>query len=80
MSTLHYPEDDYEYEYYFQDEEDDYDPEGSCVECGHYPCADCCQYCGMPLCLMHFELGAGFCKNCPTDEWCEEEESLDLPF
>lgn len=54
------------------EDEDNYahedDPETTCAECNR-PGIDNCQCCGAPLCGMHSEVGAGFCKDCPTEEW-----------
>ena len=50
--------------------EDDERDEGSvyeaCIECGDKSVGDICDQCGMPLCPMHYELGAGFCKDHPN--------------
>lgn len=52
----------------------DYFNEGHCVDCGSSSVADQCQCCGGGLCYMHSETGAGFCKNCPTQEWIAEQQ------
>ena len=36
------------------------------------PATNECVCCGMPLCHMHSEIGANFCKNCPTKDWIDE--------
>jgi len=47
------------------DDEEDCEPELACIECGKQG-NDTCQECGLPLCHMHHELGAGFCKKHPS--------------
>jgi len=63
--------DPFEDEDNYAHEEDD-DPETACMECDK-PGIDACQCCGGPLCGMHSEIGCGFCKDCPTQEWIEEQ-------
>ena len=58
----------------FDDDRDD--PESACIVCGDQRTLEECCCCGAPLCPMHYELGAGFCRECPTKEWCEEQESM----
>jgi len=36
---------------------------------------DQCDCCGVDLCPMCYELGAGFCQGCPTEEWIAEQEA-----
>lgn len=66
-----YPYDEYEY-----DEDDYYEDEEEM--CGEINCTmnaiDQCQCCGMPLCHMHSEIGAGFCRGCPTQDWIDEQQ------
>ena len=68
-------EDDEQYDWYdWHGEYDDrYDHERACVDCGA-PGLDCCQCCGGYLCAMHGEIGAGFCRSCPTQEWIDEQQ------
>lgn len=35
---------------------------------------DVCDCCGTSLCSMHYALGAGFCRSCPTPAWIAEQE------
>ena len=35
-------------------------------ECSRGTCGEHCSECGMPLCPMCFEIGCGFCSECPT--------------
>ena len=59
-------EDDYE------DEDDNFCNEKGCF----FHATDCCQCCGVGLCHMHLELGCGFCRNCPSKEWIDEQKSM----
>jgi hypothetical protein len=76
------PDDDY---WYFEDEVGDDGeewmldppPEFACVECGEFG-TDCCQQCGLPLCSMHFELGAGFCRDHPDQNYKPYGETDEL--
>lgn len=49
---------------------DDYpaEPEPLC-SCGRATCGEGCQQCGLPLCPMCFEAGAGFCGKHPDDSY-----------
>ena len=42
--------------------------ETGCIHCGA-PESDNCNQCGIELCAMHYEIGAGFCKEHPDDEY-----------
>jgi len=58
------------------DDDDSYSPdedEECCGECDDVA-VDECQCCGKPLCVMHSEIGAGFCKDCPTKDYKPEYE------
>ncbi len=59
------------------DYEDDYDEDRdsfeACVDCGSPNISDMCQCCGGWLCYMHSEIGCGFCRKCPTEEWVNEQ-------
>lgn len=57
------------------DEWEDDDPELACVDCGR-PGLDMCQCCGGWLCGMHSEIGCGFCKACPTQDWIDDQALL----
>ncbi len=56
----------------FDETEDFDDLESECFRCGEPADGECC-CCGEPLCHMHFELGAGFCPACPTEEFMNRE-------
>ncbi len=56
---------------YYEDEDD---PETACVVCGVQGNDTCC-CCGHTLCSMHFEVNAGFCDDCPTEEWIAEQST-----
>ncbi len=67
------------YEYEDDDDEEDWDDEPErweriCHDCDNYG-IDTCQCCGSWLCGMHSEVGAGFCKTCPTDDWIKEQNN-----
>ena len=51
-------------------EDDRIDLENIC-DCGR-SASDNCGFCGNPLCYIHFELGAGFCKGPHTREQVAE--------
>jgi hypothetical protein len=68
-------DEEWEWEYCDDLEEDDDDPEIACVDCGA-PGSDYCQCCGGCLCHRHSETGCGFCKNCPTQEWIDEQSGM----
>lgn len=62
----------------FEDDYDDrYDGERACVDCGA-PGIDLCCCCGGYLCGMHGEIGAGFCKSCPSQGWIDEQQEPSL--
>lgn len=66
--------------YQILDDDDEWDDdwrewEIACVDCGK-PGIDCCQCCGGYLCGMHSEIGCGFCRSCPTQEWIDEQDVL----
>lgn len=44
-----------------------------CVDCGSPKISTMCQCCGGWLCNRHAETGAGFCKQCPTQEWIDKQ-------
>lgn len=69
LSCRHNCEDDW------SDDDAEWDAD-SCVDCGNPNVSDHCQCCAEPLCLMHSETGAGFCRNCPTKEWADEQVTL----
>lgn len=56
-----------------EDDNDYWNEDNACVECGR-PGFDGCCCCGLPLCPMHNEIQAGFCSDCPTPEWIAEQE------
>lgn len=69
-----YCDDDYE------DNEETISPDNYCRDCGRPAVGDQCQQCGLPLCPMCSETGAGFCKRHP-DEYLDgypSMEKLDL--
>jgi hypothetical protein len=70
-----YPYDEFEYDEDYYDE-DYYDEGFTCLEddC-NLPTNAECQCCGGPLCHMHNELGCGFCTDCPTQEWINEQHN-----
>lgn len=45
--------------------------DGSPVECrcGQIACREACEQCGIPLCSMCFETGAGFCDLHPDENY-----------
>ena len=45
--------------------EDVSDPLNACIDCGAEGIGEVCGQCGMPLCVMHAETGAGFCSQHP---------------
>lgn len=48
-----------------------------CWCCGQSTAGEVCQQCGKPLCSMCVETRAGFCMDCPTEDYKpyqEEEE------
>lgn len=53
-------------------ENEESDPEYDCVKCGEPDCSCFCDACGSPLCIMHSELGAGFCGMCDIKSLMEE--------
>lgn len=60
------------------EDEDNYaheDDPPACIDCGK-PGLDCCQCCGGYLCGMHSEVGGGFCKDCPTEEWINKQSAF----
>lgn len=67
-------EDDEQYDWddWHVENDDRYDYERACVDCGA-PGIDLCCCCGGWLCGMHGETGAGFCRACPTQEWIDEQ-------
>lgn len=70
------PGDDDQFDWYDEYEDGDRcDYETACIDCGA-PGIDLCCCCGGWLCGMHGEIGAGFCRDCPTDEWINEQEAL----
>jgi hypothetical protein len=63
-----YPYDEFEYDeddYWYEDEYDECCSEPDCTE----RALDGCCECGAHLCLMHSEIGCGFCHNCPTADF-----------
>ena len=65
--------------HYCEEEWDDGDWEydlDACVDCGSPSISEMCQCCGGWLCFMHSETGAGFCRNCPTREWIDEQSEV----
>lgn len=50
---------------------------GDYCECGRATAGDQCQQCGLPLCPMCSETGAGFCKDHP-DEHYEDSQQGDV--
>ena len=49
----------------WEDEEEVRNVENTCVDCGEQSVGDACAQCGMPLCVMCAECGAGFCELHP---------------
>ncbi len=47
-------------------DDDDWD---KLCECGRDTCGSGCEECGVPLCPMCDEIGAGFCHHCPSDDY-----------
>ena len=64
------------YDDFFDETEDLDDLESECFRCGELADGQCC-CCGSPLCHMHFELGAGFCPVCPTEEFMNSEYHIE---
>lgn len=74
--------------YYYDDEDlyddDDYsdreDDDELCMSggCSQSTCGDACQECGVPLCPMCMECGAGFCGQHPSEnyepDWMKEHD------
>ena len=56
-------------EEWWDEDDEEFDPEERCVVCGYGPARDTCQECGVPLCHRHMETGAGFCAACPTKSY-----------
>ena len=75
-----YPYDEFEYDEDY-DDYDDYD-ENDCAFCDIkgclLPASDMCQCCGKWLCHMHHETGCGFCSECPTKEWIDEQKEKSI--
>lgn len=60
--------------WHYEESDDDWgddpreDMEALC-SCGRPTIGECCEQCGMPLCPMCFETGAGFCHGHPTEDY-----------
>lgn len=48
--------------------------EDRCSACGRSTVGEVCQQCGRPLCSICVETRAGFCIDCPTEDYKPEEE------
>lgn len=56
--------------------EDEWDDDGPVeCQCGHAASREACEQCGQPLCTMCFELGAGFCKEHPNENYRPRHET-----
>jgi len=49
--------------------DEDWDFEKACINCGGQSVGDVCAQCGMPLCPMCGECGAGFCHDHPNEHF-----------
>lgn len=51
--------------------DDDFEPEesGHCVQCSRPTSGDVCEECGLPLCPMCSECGAGFYNKHPSPNY-----------
>ncbi len=69
-------DDDCDDEYYDNEYDPSEDDDNFCGEKGcFFPAYDQCQCCGCGLCVMHSETGCGFCLECPTREWIDEQNA-----
>lgn len=62
------------------DYDEDRDGFEACVDCGSPNLSAMCECCGGWLCHMHSEIGAGFCKACPTQEWIDDQNKTPMPI